>query len=123
MQWLAVAMGGALGAMGRFAVNALVFPVAGLRFPLGTMVVNVGGSMLMGVLYVIIVERGLLPGEWRNFLMIGVLGGFTTFSAFSLDALALWQNGHLALTFTYVVLTVTLCLAGALAAMYLTRML
>ncbi len=123
MQWLAVAMGGALGAMGRFAVNALIFPVAGLRFPLGTMVVNVGGSMLMGVLYVIIVERGLLPGEWRNFLMIGVLGGFTTFSAFSLDALALWQNGHLALAFAYVVLTVTLCLAGALAAMYLTRML
>ncbi len=123
MQWLAVAMGGALGAMGRFGVNALVFPVAGLRFPLGTMVVNVGGSMLMGVLYVIIVERGLLPGEWRNFLMIGLLGGFTTFSAFSLDALALWQNGHLALSFVYVVLTVTLCLAGALGAMYLTRML
>ncbi len=123
MQWLAVAMGGALGAMGRFAVNALVFPVAGLRFPLGTMIVNVSGCLLMGVLYVVIVERGLLPGEWRNFLMVGLLGGFTTFSAFSLDALALWQNGHLALTFAYIVLTVTLCLAGTLAGMYLTRML
>ncbi len=123
MQWLAVAMGGALGAMGRFAVNALVFPVLGMRFPLATMVVNVGGSLLMGVLYVVIVERGLLPGEWRNFLMVGLLGGFTTFSAFSLDALALWQNGHLSLAFAYIVLTVTLCLAGALAGMYLTRML
>lgn len=123
MQWLAVALGGALGAMGRFGVNALLFPVAGHRFPLGTMVVNVTGCILMGVLYVVIVERGLLPGEWRQFLMIGLLGGFTTFSAFSLDALALWQNGHLALTFAYIVTSVVLSLAGAMMAIYLTRML
>ncbi|MGK2914068.1 MAG: fluoride efflux transporter CrcB [Porticoccaceae bacterium] len=123
MQWLAVACGGALGAMARFGVNALLFPVAGHRFPLATLVINVSGCIVMGVLYVLVVERGALPGEWRNFLVVGFLGAYTTFSAFSLDALALWQNGHLALAALYVGLSVVLSLAGTLGAIMLTRML
>lgn len=123
MQWLAVALGGALGAMGRFAVNAVIFPVFSDRFPLGTLIVNVVGSLLMGVCYVLIIERGVLPPELRNLLMVGFLGAFTTFSTFSLDTLALWQNGHLALAAAYVVLNVVLCLAGTLGAIVLTRLL
>ncbi|WP_438952410.1 fluoride efflux transporter CrcB [Porticoccus sp.] len=123
MQWLAVAAGGALGAMARFGVNSLVFPLLGNRFPLGTLLVNVAGSVLMGIFYVLIIERGLLPTALRDLLMVGFIGAFTTFSAFSLDALALWQNGHLALAGAYVVLSLALCLAGTLAAIVLTRLL
>lgn len=123
MQWLVVAAGGALGAMARFGVNSLVFPLLGNRFPLGTLLVNVTGSVLMGVCYVLIIERGLLPSALRDLLMVGFIGAFTTFSAFSLDTLALWQNGHLALAGTYAVLSLILCLAGTLCAIVLTRLL
>ncbi len=123
MQWLAVALGGALGAMGRFAVNAAIFPLFSGRFPLGTLIVNVVGSILMGLCYVLIIERGVLPAEIRNLLMVGFLGAFTTFSTFSLDTLALWQNGHLALAATYVALNIVLCLAGTLGAIVVTRLL
>ncbi|HEY8385110.1 MAG TPA: CrcB family protein, partial [Porticoccaceae bacterium] len=73
--------------------------------------------------YVLIIERGLLDPEWRNFLMVGVLGAFTTFSAFSLDAAALWQNGHLLLASGYVLASVALSLGALLLAIYLTRLL
>jgi len=122
VQWLAVAIGGALGAMGRYGVGAILFPVEGTRFPLSTLVVNVLGSLLMGVAYVVIVEKSLLGGQWRELLMIGFLGAFTTYSTFSLDALALWQNGHLALALSYVVATLVLCLGGTLTGLALTRL-
>lgn len=123
MQWLAVALGGAIGAMGRYGVNAVVFTLTGGRLPFGTLCVNVLGSIAMGVFYVLIVERTLLPDPWREFVLVGFLGAFTTFSAFSLDSLALWQNGHIALAFTYVILSLVLCIGGALAAILITRML
>lgn len=123
MQWLVVAAGGALGAMARFGINSLMFPLLGNRFPLGTLLVNVAGSVLMGVFYVLIIERGILPAALRDLLMVGFIGAFTTFSAFSLDTLALWQNGHLALAGTYVFLSIVLCLAGTLVAIELTRLL
>ncbi|HAD10026.1 MAG TPA: fluoride efflux transporter CrcB [Porticoccaceae bacterium] len=122
MQWLAVAMGGALGAVGRYGINALVYSLMGTRFPLGTLVVNVLGSLLMGVFYVLIVERQMLPGPWREFIMIGLLGAFTTFSAFSLDILSLWEGGHVALALIYVLASVVLCVIAALAAIALTRL-
>tara|TARA_R110000787_G_scaffold24003_2_gene68409 strand:- start:2598 stop:2969 length:372 start_codon:yes stop_codon:yes gene_type:complete len=122
VQWLAIALGGALGAMGRYGVNAVVFSVVGGRFPLGTLCVNVLGSVAMGIFYVLIVERALLPDPWREFVLVGLLGAFTTFSAFSLDSLALWQNGHIALALTYVILSLVLCIGGALAAILITRM-
>lgn len=123
MQWLVVAAGGALGAMARFGINSLVFPLLGSRFPLATLLINVAGSVLMGVFYVLIIERGILPATLRDLLMVGFIGAFTTFSAFSLDTLALWQNGHLALAGAYVVLSLVLCLAGTLVAIVLTRLL
>ena len=122
MQWLAVAFGGALGAMGRFAVNSALMPIFGARFPLGTLIVNVAGSILVGFFYVLIIERGVLPAEWRNFVIVGFLGAFTTFSAFSLDTLTLWQNGQFILAVAYVALNIVLCLAGTLGAIILTRL-
>lgn len=122
IHWFAVALGGALGAVSRYAVNGLLFPLYGHKFPLATLVINVGGSLLMGVFYVLIIERGVLSPEWRNFLMVGILGAFTTFSTFSLDAMALWQNGHLLLALAYVLGSVVLSLAGLALAITLTRL-
>ncbi len=123
MQLLAVAVGGALGAMGRYGLNALVVQYSSLRFPLGTLLANAIGSALIGILFVLIIERGILPPIWREFLMIGVLGAFTTFSTFSLDTLALWHNGELLMAAVYVLANVALCLLLTFAAIGLARML
>jgi CrcB protein len=120
---LAIALGGALGSLCRYAANGLIFPLLGEKFPLGTLVVNVLGSLVMGICYVLIIEKALLPPEWRNILMVGFLGAFTTFSTFSLDALALWQNGQLLLALGYVIASVTLSLLAIALAIYCTRLL
>ncbi|MFA5633167.1 MAG: fluoride efflux transporter CrcB [Porticoccaceae bacterium] len=122
LAWFAVATGGALGALARFAVNGWLYPVYEARFPLPTLVINVGGSVVMGVLYVLIIERTALALEWRNFLMVGFLGAFTTFSTFSLEALALWQNGHLPLALAYIVASVFLSIGGLALAVFVTRL-
>lgn len=93
MQWLAVALGGALGAMGRFALSSWLWPVASVRFPVGTLAANWLGCFLAGVIFVLIVDKGLVPPGYRPFLITGCLGALTTFSTFSLEALLLWQNG------------------------------
>jgi len=123
MHLFAVALGGALGALGRYGVNGLLYPVADNRFPLGTLAVNVIGSFLMGFLYVVIVEKGILPPEWRNFLMVGFLGAFTTFSTFSLDVLALVEGGHYSLGLVYLLLSLFLCIGGIALAIFLARIL
>ena len=122
MNWIAVAIGGALGAMARYGVSTLVFDASSQRFPYATLSVNVLGSFLIGILFVLIVEKGLLPPEMRSILMVGFLGAFTTFSTFSLDALGLWQNGHLFMALIYALGTVVLCLAAVAASVWLTRL-
>ena len=122
MHWFAIALGGALGAMARHGVTTLVFDASSQKFPYATLSVNVLGSFIMGVLFVVIVEKGLLPSEMRSVLMVGFLGAFTTFSTFSLDALGLWQNGHLFLALVYALGTVFLCLAAVATAVWLTRL-
>jgi CrcB protein len=122
MHWLSVAVGGALGAMARYGVSSIIFNPSSHKFPSATMSVNVLGSLVMGLLFVIIVEKGALPTEMRSLLMIGFIGAFTTFSTFSLDALGLWQNGHLFMALTYALGTVVLCLAAVAAAVWLTRL-
>jgi fluoride exporter len=123
MHWLAVAVGGALGAMARYAVSIWVFNYSSDKFPYATLSVNVLGSFIMGILFVIIVERAALPAEMRSLLMVGFLGAFTTFSTFSLDALSLWQNGHLFLALVYVLATVVLCLVAISSSIWLARLL
>lgn len=110
MQWLAIALGGALGSIGRFAVVSYLTPLFNFRFPFGTFAVNVIGSFLIGVAYVVLVEKTASPAEWRLFFMTGLLGGFTTFSAFSLELLQLWQGGHLFNAFIYALGSVAVCL-------------
>jgi len=123
MNWIAVAVGGALGAMARYAVSTWIFQVSSHKFPYATLTVNVLGSFVMGILFVVIIERSALPVEMRSLWMIGFLGAFTTFSTFSLDALGLWQNGHLFMALLYVLTTVVLCLLAISSSIWLTRLL
>ena len=123
MNWIAVAVGGGLGAMARYAVSTLIFQVSSHKFPYATLTVNVLGSFVMGILFVVIIERSALPMEMRSLWMIGFLGAFTTFSTFSLDALGLWQNGHLFMALFYVLATVVLCLLAISSSIWLTRLL
>ncbi|MGB0458663.1 MAG: fluoride efflux transporter CrcB [Porticoccaceae bacterium] len=122
MHWISVALGGALGAVCRYWVSICLLPVTSYKFPFATLSVNVAGSLLMGVLYVLIVEKGGLPEQARNILMVGFLGAFTTFSTFSLDAISLWQNGGQLAALIYIISTVVLCLVAIIFAIWLTRL-
>jgi CrcB protein len=123
MHWLSIAIGGALGAMVRYWVSGCLLPISSYKFPYATFSVNVVGSLLMGILYVLIVERGGLPEQARHLLMVGFLGAFTTFSTFSLDAISLWQNGGQTMALIYVFSTVFSCLLAIIVAIWLTRLL
>ncbi len=123
MNWIAVAVGGALGAIARYAVSTWIFQVSSHKFPYATLTVNVLGSFVMGILFVVIIERSALPVEMRSLWMIGFLGAFTTFSTFSLDALGLWQNAHPFMALLYVLATVVLCLLAISSSIWLTRLL
>ena len=122
MNWLAVAIGGALGSVARYALSGWIFDITSHKFPYATLIVNVAGSFVMGILFVVVVERAALPAEMRSLLMIGFIGAFTTFSAFSLDALGLWQNGHVLMSVIYMITTVILCLVAISTAIWLTRL-
>ncbi|HSC68804.1 MAG TPA: fluoride efflux transporter CrcB [Cellvibrio sp.] len=121
MQWLAIAIGGALGSILRFAAVGYLTPLLNYRFPIGTFVVNLSGSFLIGVAYVLLVERTTFSVEWRLFFITGVLGGFTTFSAFSLEILQLGQEGHVINAFVYASASVVLGLLMAFTGMALTQ--
>ena len=121
MQWLAIALGGALGSVLRFAAVGYLTPLLNYRFPFGTFVVNIVGSFLIGVAYVLLVEKTTLPTEWRMFFITGILGGFTTFSAFSLEILQLWQEGHVFNALLYASSSVILGLLMAFVGMALTQ--
>ncbi|RKZ77912.1 MAG: fluoride efflux transporter CrcB [Gammaproteobacteria bacterium] len=109
-QLLAIAGGGALGAVLRFAIASNIYRWLGRDFPYGILVVNVIGSLLMGLLFALIVERGVLPVEWRGALMIGFLGALTTFSTFSMETIILLESGEPAKAGLNILLSVVLCL-------------
>ncbi len=110
---LAIAAGGAVGALLRYWVSSGTHALLGRGFPYGTLVVNVLGSFAIGFLFVFFLERMALSGEWRAGILVGVLGAFTTFSTFSIETLNLLEEGaHLKASLN-VALSVALCLAGA----------
>lgn len=110
---LQVALGGAIGAVLRFGMAAAV------AFPIGTLAVNIVGSFLMGIAFVLLAEKGL--DRWMPFVMAGVLGGFTTFSAFSLDTLKLYEAGRIGAAGGYAIASVLLSLTALLLAVILAR--
>ena len=97
MQWLLVAVGGALGAMARFGLGALAQRLAPHDFPYGTFLINLSGCLVFGLLAGWSEFRAPLSTEARAFLLVGVLGGFTTFSSFGYETFQLLRDGHGAL--------------------------
>ena len=119
--YLIVFLGAGLGGALRHAVNQLVPRVFATDFPLATLLVNVSGSLAMGLLAGWLAFRGDAPQHWRLFLATGVLGGYTTFSAFSLDAVLLWERGAWGAAAFYVAGSVAFSVAGLVAGLWLAR--
>lgn len=120
MVWLAVAIGGALGALGRYGLMQIM-PSAVGSFPWAIWCANIIGSAAIGLLYVLIVEKGIIAAEWRPLLIVGFLGALTTFSSFALDGVLLWQSGHLMTALAYIVSSVLACLFIAAASISLAQ--
>ncbi len=116
---LQVALGGAIGASGRYLVNVGAMRLMGPGFPWATLTVNVLGSFAMGLLIVALANKDAT--RLAPLLMTGLLGGFTTFSAFSLDAVTLYERGQMGLAMLYVVVSVVLSLTALIAGMALAR--
>jgi len=108
----AIAAGGAVGALLRYWMSTGVYAILGRGFPYGTLVVNVIGSLLMGVFFVLFMERALTNPEWRAAVLIGLLGAFTTFSTFSMETLSLLEGGAYLRAVANVIFSVVLCLAA-----------
>lgn len=109
---IAIALGGALGAVGRHFVAGRLTGMLGAGFPYGTLGVNVLGSFLMGLLVELIALKLDLPQPMQAFLTVGFLGGFTTFSTFSMEVVLLMERQTLVLALAYVALSVTLTVAA-----------
>lgn len=113
MDSLLIFVGAGCGGIFRYWISNVSYWLLGRQFPYGTLVVNVSGCFLMGILFVFLLERfnGFGP-QLRSLLLIGFLGGYTTFSSFSIETLNLFENGALLSAIVNILLSVILCLAA-----------
>jgi CrcB protein len=107
MLYLWIAFGSALGGVSRFALGSWIVDKYGTSFPWGTLLINIIGSGLIGLF-----ATTVKPAPWRQLLMAGLCGGFTTFSSFSLETLLLLRQGHSTRALAYIALSVLVCLAS-----------
>ena len=112
MQWVAVAAGGAFGAMSRFWISHHVYQLMGKQFAWGTLMVNVLGSFIMGFMAVWLIDKLGASSEWRLFVMTGFLGALTTFSTFSFETLQYLQVGEFNKALANIVVSVVICLVA-----------
>ena len=122
-QILAIAGGGALGALGRFWLSTAVYRLLGRDLPWGTLVVNVLGSFLTGLLFVLFIERAAAGPELRAAVLVGFLGAFTTFSTFSVETLVLIEAGYLGRAFFNMWVSLLVCLSACWIGFVLGRLL
>ena len=119
---IAIAFGGAAGALGRHFVGVMAVRLMGHGFPWGTLTVNIGGALIMGALIELLALNWSASLEMRAFLTVGVLGAFTTFSAFALDVAVLYERGQLMVTGLYMAASVILSVGALFAGMRLMRL-
>ncbi|MCB1866083.1 MAG: fluoride efflux transporter CrcB [Chromatiales bacterium] len=118
---VAIAGGGAVGALLRYWTAQAVYAWLGRGFPWGTLVVNVSGSLVMGVLYFLMIERLAVAAEWRSFWLIGLLGAFTTFSTFSIETLNLIEQADYTKAVANMLISVLACVGAAWLGMVVAR--
>jgi len=116
-----IALGGATGALSRHLLANWAHGLWEGRLPVGTLLVNLLGSFAIGLVYVVLVERQLFHPGWREVLIVGFLGAFTTFSTYSLETISLLESGHFFHAVTYMVGSALLCVAAAGGAIQLAR--
>jgi CrcB protein len=121
MGYLIVFLGGGIGAAMRHGINLAVARALGTAFPYGTLLINISGSFIMGLVAAYFAFKGDASQHWRLFLTTGILGGYTTFSAFSLDAALLYERGELGMAALYVIASVALSIVGLFAGLALVR--
>jgi CrcB protein len=121
MGFLIVFLGGGLGAALRHGINLVSARLLGTAFPYHTLIINVTGSLVMGLIAGYLAFKGDASQHWRLFLMTGILGGYTTFSAFSLDAALLYERGAAGLAALYVLASVVLSIIGLFAGLAVMR--
>lgn len=122
-QTLAIAAGGAIGALLRFWMSNGIYAWFGRGFPYGTLAVNVLGSLVMGFLYIVMIERLAVASEWRAFALIGLLGAFTTFSTFSIETVNLLEQADYAKAVGNMLFSVLACVGAAFLGVMLARQL
>ena len=111
---LLIFLGAGIGGVLRYWISNSVYIFLGRNFPYGTLIVNVSGCLLMGFLFVLILDRfSAMSTELRSLLLVGLLGGYTTFSSFSIETVSLFENGQWLSGFLNIFLSCTLCLAAA----------
>ena len=118
---IAVAIGGAFGAVGRLLINNGISHFFGHGFPLGTIVINILGSFCLGGLLQLFSYTYVVSPEIRAFFGIGILGAFTTFSTFSLDFVTLWERDEILLAWLYFLVSVSFVIVGFLAGTMITK--
>jgi len=121
IQVMTIAIGGAIGSVLRFGLSTWVHTFTGRGFPYGTLAVNVLGSLAMGFLFVLLVERVGESALWRAGLLIGLLGGFTTFSTFSIETFNLIEQGAMAKAAGNMAASLILCVGGTWLGVLLAR--
>jgi CrcB protein len=120
-EYLIVFLGAGIGGAARHGANVAAIRLFGSGFPYGTLTVNIAGSLIMGLLVSWFAERADPGQSWRLFLTTGILGGFTTFSTFSLDAVLLYEGGQRGMAVLYVAVSLGMSLAGPLAGLFVIR--
>ena len=121
MSIISIAIGGAAGSLCRYGMSNGIYLLLGRSFPYGTLAVNILGSFILGIVYILMIERASISEELRAGITIGLLGAFTTFSAFSIETINLIESGEILKAGLNILFSVTLCIVGCWLGMNLSR--
>ncbi len=120
---IAIVIGGALGSLCRYFMSMNIYLLLGKSFPYGTLAVNILGSIIIGSVYILAMEKITISEELRAGITVGFLGAFTTFSAFSIETMNLIESGEITKAGLNIILSAILCIVGCWLGMSITRQL